>query len=293
MQNKILMGAKSKMSKYQALIIGAGGQGSEADQQGNGNSNKIISFAHAFREHPGFHIEGITDKSLIKADIARKAWDIKWWGHGENSYKMFFRENARNDKIDIAVVSTPDDTHYKILKQLAEYPLKLVICEKPICTDLQQAGEIVELYKAKGIALMVNYTRRFLPYYENLKRRYEDGEFGKLLHYEAFFNRGILHTGSHMVDFLTWFFDFELLDGLELNEINSDYRIWQVDLFFEKYHWREERIGFQDVWPYYDKTHWHVVSNAFEYLEGNEPLKCSGEDALKSLEICFELMEGK
>ena len=273
------------------MIIGAGGQGSEADRPGNGNSNKIISFAHAFREHPGFHIEGITDKNLIRADIARKAWDIKWWGYGENSYKMFFRESTRNDKIDIAVVSTPDNCHYEILKQLTEYPLKLVIAEKPLCNDLNQAREIVELYQQKNIPILVNYTRRFLPYYQDLKRRYEAGEFGKLLEAHTIFNRGFLHTCSHTIDFLHW------LAGDEGQryyfERETDYRIWQMDLFFEKYHWREERIGDQPVWEYYDKSHWHIIDNAYQFLEGREPLKCTGEDGLRALEICYELMEVK
>ena len=265
------------------MIIGAGGQGSEADQQGNGNSNKIISFAHAFREHPGFHIEGITDKSLIKADIARKAWDIKWWGHGENSYKMFFRENARNDKIDIAVVSTPDDTHYKILKQLAEYPLKLVIAEKPICDNLEQAREIVELYKAKGTPLCVNYTRRFLPYYEDLK------QYGKPLFATCTFNRGWIHTATHAIDF----FNMIRCENYKIKESKLNIRYWNIQVYYENFVFHERRVADQPVWDYYDKSHWYVVDNAYRFLEGREPLKCTGEDALRALEICYEMMEGK
>ena len=202
---------------------------------------------------------------------------------------------------NVAVVSTPDDCHYEILKELAEYSLKLVIAEKPICNNLQQAKEIVELYKAKSIPILVNYTRRFLPYYEDLKRRYEGGEFGELLSWNLDFNRGLLHSGSHMVDFIQWFFGYQLDgiieverdDAITNERIKTDYRIWQMQLFFEKHFWQEQRIGFQDVWPYYDKTHWHVVDNAYQFLEGKEELKCNGEQALRSLEICFELMEEK
>jgi hypothetical protein len=35
---------------------------------------------------------------------------------------------------------------------------------------------------------------------------------------------------------------------------------------------------------------WHVTENAHNFLEGREALKCTGEDSLRSLEICFELM---
>jgi hypothetical protein len=34
----------------------------------------------------------------------------------------------------------------------------------------------------------------------------------------------------------------------------------------------------------------YVAENAYNFLEGKEELKCTGEMALKSLEMCFELM---
>lgn len=222
----------------------------------------------------GFH-----DIDKEKAANAAIAWETDYW----SGYPI---------DADVIVIATPDKNHFEPLQKALSREPKLVIVEKPICDNLNQAREIVELYKAKGIPLMVNYTRRFLPYYEELKRKYKAGEFGRLVNYDALFNRDLLHTGSHLVDFLTWFSDFELPDGLFIKEVNVDYRVWQIQLLFEKHFWQEQRIGNQPVWPYYDKSHWHVVENAYNFLKGREPLKCTGEDALRSLEICFELMEG-
>ncbi|MFA6309771.1 MAG: Gfo/Idh/MocA family oxidoreductase [Clostridia bacterium] len=275
-------GQEGQKQKYNVLICGAGNQGALADAPGSGNEGKIISYGHALKGHPGFALVGFYDKNIKKANQAAGIWRTYWCDS----------LNSGLENVDIAVVSTPDSTHYEILKQLAEYPLKLVICEKPICSDLQQAREIVELYRQKNIPILVNYTRRFLPYYQELKRRYEAGEFGELISWNLKFNRGLLHTGSHMVDFLQWLIGYQL-EGLSEVRPEANYRIWQMDLFFEKYHWREERIGDMPVWPYYDKTHWHLVDNAYQFLEGREPLRCTAEDALRTLEICFELMEGK
>jgi predicted dehydrogenase len=267
---------------YNAIIVGAGKQGCLSDIPGGENANKIISFAHAFKEHPGFKWLAFYDEIEEKAYLAKEMWGGTWY---------ISLDEIKDHPVDIAVITTPDDSHYEILKQLAEYPLKLVICEKPICNDLQQAREIVELYKAKNIPLMVNYTRNFLPYYEELKQRYLSGEFGKLVWGKATFNRGVIHTGTHAISFLNWIepspehkHSFYCLEPFE------NYRIWQIDLYFEEYHWQEQRIGDDPVWPYYDKSHLHVVENAFNFLEGREPLKCSGEDALAALKICFELM---
>ena len=274
--------------KHSAIIIGCGGQGCMADAPGSENSEKIISFAHAFAEHEGFFIFGFIDKDKEKANDATKIWGGNIYSSIKNAFDVAKMEIY--GPIDVAVVTTPDDHHYEILKELTDYPLRLVICEKPICNDLEQAREIVALYRAKGIPLMVNYTRNYLPYYENLKQRYESGEFGKIVSANVVFNRGWEHTATHAISFLEWFFNSQY-NG-KIMECETDYRIWQIDLYFEKYHWREERIGDMPVWDYCDKQTWYVVDNAYNFLEGKEPLKCTGEDGLNALEICYELMEG-
>jgi len=267
------------MNKYKTIIIGLGGQGCLADGLGSGNEDKIISFANAIIKHDGFELVGGCDIDQDKRNNAERYWGMKTFNSFIDCDKHF----------DVAVVATSDNCHFEILKQLVDYRPKLILCEKPICTDLKQAREIVELYKAKEIPILVNYTRNFLPYYEDLKQRYNSGEFGKIVSANVVFNRGWKHTATHAISFLEWFFDGQY-NG-KIMECETDYRIWQMDLFFEKYHWREERIGDMPVWDYYDKSHWHVVNNAFQFLEGKEELKCTGEQALRSLEICFELME--
>ena len=214
---------------------------------------------------------------MKKAAEASLAWKTDYWGTW-----------AGLREADIAVVATPDSTHYDILKQLAEYPLKLILCEKPLCANLEQAREIVKLYKQKNIPLMVNHTRNFLPYYQEFKKRYKDGEFGKIISANVVFNRGWEHTATHAISFLEWFFEGQY-NG-KIIECKTDYRIWQIDLYFEKRHWREERIGDMPVWSYYDDAMLHVVENAFEFLEGKKALKCSGKDGLRALEICYKLL---
>lgn len=272
------------MNKYNVLIIGAGGQGSEADQPGSGNEHKIISYAHAFKEHPGFETITFYDKDKLKSKAAAEIWDC-YYSECDIDYI------CKYGNIDIAIISTPDETHYEILKQIIDCPLKLVICEKPICADLQQAKGIIELYKEKNIPLMVNYTRRFLPYYQELKKFYDMGLFGEVKNCTLNFNRGWEHTATHGIDLFNWFFGDKIKTDIRYCG-HDNYRVWSISMEFEKYFWHEERIYNQKVWDYYNFSHWYIAENAFNYLEGEEPLRCTGEDALKALEICYELMEG-
>jgi predicted dehydrogenase len=277
------------MNKYNVLIIGAGNQGALADAPGTGNEEKIISFAHALKEFGAnilfYDLNIDNDDEYSAAKKAARIWGGLW------SDKLLIHYDHMT--IDIVIIATPDNTHYDYLKLFANigHNPKLVICEKPLCTDLQQAREIVQLYKKKNIPLMVDYTRNFIPYYEDLKRKYQAGEFGEIVSSNVVFNRGWIHTATHAISFLEWLFDGQY-NG-KIMKCETDYRIWQIDLYFEKYHWREERIGDEPVWFYYDDAMMHVISNAFEFLEGKEPIKCTGEDALKALEKCYELLGEK
>jgi predicted dehydrogenase len=262
---------------FNVLIIGCGRQGALSDIPGSENSEKIISFAHAFKEHPGFKLLGFCDIDKEKAVEAAITWKTDYW----SGYPI---------DADVIVIATSDESHYEPLLKALDRKPQLVICEKPLTTDLQQAREIVALYEAKGIPLMCNYTRRFIPELQELKRRYDAGEFGKIVSANIVFNRGWEHTATHAIDLCEWLFNGQY-NG-KIMECETDYRIWQIDLFFEKHHWREERIGDMPVPAYFDKHMAYVAENAFGFLEGREPLRCTGEDALKSLEICYELIGG-
>ena len=253
--------------------MGCGAQGAGVGQEKN--PDKIINFAHALSEHDGFGFVVLYDKDYKKAKNAAEKWNFEW----TKGYMYPLQMDI--DIIDIAIVTTPDNEHYKILKRLAGTRVKLVICEKPICEDLQQARKIVELYKAKEIPLMVNYTRRFLPYYDFLKL--ENPLTGICR-----FNRGWIHSASHAIDF----FNMIGCKNYEMFESQSDERVWDIRVAYRNFVFTEIRNGDEPVWDYYDKSHMHIINNAYEFLEGREEIKCTGEMALAALEKCYELMEG-
>jgi predicted dehydrogenase len=137
------------MKKYNVLIIS-----SMTDAFGDVNFNKIVSFVHAFTKHPGFDEIVFYDEDKARAAAFARMWkDAKW----TNNYKYYMIDYL----IDVVIVATSDNIHYKILKEIAMYPwgsfsrIKLLMVEKPITTDLSHTYEIVSLYKAKGIPLMV------------------------------------------------------------------------------------------------------------------------------------------
>ena len=154
---------------------------------------------------------------------------------------------------------------------------------------MADAKEIIDLCEHYNVPILVDYTRRFIPELIDLKKRYDSGEFGSFMHGITAFNRGTTHTLSHAIDFLN-FLEINPLRNNNFFEFDNvkDYRIWSIDLFFEKFHWSERRIGDMPVPDCYDHHTRYVVDNAYNFLEGKEELRCTAEDGLRALEI----MEG-
>jgi predicted dehydrogenase len=270
---------------YSVLICGCGQKGCLSDAPSTANTKKFLSYAHAVKEHPGFELLGFVDKDGEKGIKAIELWT------GANycciNHAMEF------DRIDIAIISTPDETHYDILKQLADYSLKLVICEKPLCTNLQQALEIVELYRQKNIPILVDYTRRFIPEYQQMKAEIDAGKAGKFLKGYCYYNRGTLHTLSHFMDLALWFNGN--IDNIIIQEVPTEYRwVFQWGIFYENEFYSDHAVNFvknQNVSSIYDNHLIYVINNAWNYLQGKEQLRCNEEDGLKALEECIKFGE--
>ena len=67
-----------------------------------------------------------------KIGMAAKKWDTKAYDYkSEETYTLF-------DKTDIIIIATPTNTHYRISNLLIKHKPKLVICEKPFCSNIKE-----------------------------------------------------------------------------------------------------------------------------------------------------------
>lgn len=196
--------------KYSALIVGAGRIGSDFDTP---EAKKILTHAHAYRACGRTDIVGFVDADFSAAKKAVK----RWGGRAFTTLEEAFREYD----VDIVSVSSPDETHYDVLLQLASFAPKAVICEKPVTTDVNHTEEINQLYQQKNIALQVNYSRRFDPSVEQIQDALKNNQYGAILGAYGIYTKGLLHNGSHMVDLARFLFG-EALDSRALSS-RADY----------------------------------------------------------------------
>ena len=248
------------MKMYSVLIIGAGKIGAFFDTPQSGH---ILTHAHAFTAHPGFHLAGFVDADMQQAQHAAAVWG----GEAFSTLSDAFSRHA----VDVVVIAAPDKFHYSILKELAAYLPQLVFAEKPLTSTVAQADEIIGLYRNKGIRLAVNYSRRFVPEIAALRAEITGGACGNYLTGAGYYGKGTLHNGSHLIDLVrflvgevkvtravshvTDFYDTDpscsailTLDDDTLFHMQAVdcrcYTIFELDLLFEKRRIRITDAGF-------------------------------------------------
>lgn len=174
------------------LVIGAGSIGALKDSKYDSPETKeVLTHAHAYYNDPEIELEGIVDSDLGKAHQA----GIKW-GCTRSQYLISYKM----DKIDIVSVCTPTSTHHKILKDCIELKPKVVIAEKPFCSNAKEAEEIVELYEKSNINLIINYPRRYVPEIQALSFALNNGDYGNIYSATFHYTRGLRHEMSHGID---------------------------------------------------------------------------------------------
>lgn len=180
---------------YKALIIGCGSIGALKDNQYDSPSHpsQILTHAHAYYEHPDIELVGVVDSDLGKTKQAGLKWNCP-------AYHGF----GYNFKADIISVCTPTETHYDILKQILNIKPKLVIAEKPFCSNLQEAEKITKLYEKANIPILINYTRRFDLIGSRILNKIKNGEYGEIYHARCLYGRGLLRDGCHGIDIFNW-----------------------------------------------------------------------------------------
>ncbi len=247
--------------KFNCLIIGAGNIGGLYD---NPDSEEILTHAHAYKKHQNCNLIGFVDSDVKKSQELSKAWGVESFNSLSEAFK---------NSIDIVSVATSDESHYEIIKDiLLNYSIKLIFAEKPLCTNIEQAQELIELSKEKNIPILLNYTRRFVPELQELQEDISNNHFGQFLSGTGYYGKGILHNGSHMIDLLRFllgdiknfncfdkvydFYDDDPSISARINLKNSksftlnaidcrNFTIFEADFIFEKARIRILDSGFE------------------------------------------------
>ena len=155
------------------VIIGAGG---------------IVNDAHlpAYRLAE-FPVAGIFDVNRDRAEMLAAKWGLKVFSS--------LAEAAVSDAVfDLA---TPPAAHFDLLSALPEDAIVLI--QKPMGRDLDEASRILKLARARKLTAAVNFQLRFAPMMLALQDALDRGLLGRLIDVEIHLN---ILTPWHLFPFL-------------------------------------------------------------------------------------------
>ena len=94
--------------------------------------------------------------------------------------EMAEKEALREDKIHFVCITTPNAAHYDAAKAFLLQNIH-VVCEKPLCFEIEQALELEKLAKERNLLFGVTYSYSGNPMVKFAKERIEQGELGKII----------------------------------------------------------------------------------------------------------------
>lgn len=137
-----------------------------------------------------------------------------------------YQEALASQRFDLAVIATPNDSHFGIFRDLLEKGVSVFI-EKPFVTSSSEAWEALKLTeKNRSAKVMVGNCLRFVPIFEKAREILNEKKLGRILHFEAkMFSSDVeaaqsgwrfdksakgggvlLDLGSHLIDLTRYFF---------------------------------------------------------------------------------------
>ena len=123
-----------------------------------------------YSEIPGVKITSVVE--MLEKAIELPYKDIK--------YFVDYKEMIKKKKPDLVSICVPTLFHYEIAKYCLENKIN-VLLEKPICLDIKESKELLEIAKKNNVKFWVGHIERFNPSLLKVKEMVKNGELGKII----------------------------------------------------------------------------------------------------------------
>ncbi|MEM7308577.1 MAG: NAD-dependent epimerase/dehydratase family protein [Planctomycetota bacterium] len=124
-------------------------------------------------ETPGVEVVAVCDAALDRAQAVAKRRGIP---HAVASIP-----ELREHGVEVAHLLVPPDLHARLTRELLENGIGAFV-EKPLALESEDARELAELAKERGVPLGVNHNAVFAPAFADLLKRVREGEIGQVEH---------------------------------------------------------------------------------------------------------------
>lgn len=180
---------------YKVLIIGCGNMAGGYDLL-QPEDALPLGHAKAFAKHGGFAVTACVDPDAAKRVAFQQRWQVP------TGFASVQEVAAAEGQFDVISICSPTHAHAADIQLALALKPKLIFCEKPVTSQLQDSQRAVQACADQKVLLAVNYSRRWSPQVTQLKTELAEGRWGAVRSVSAVYNKGILNNGSHMIDLL-------------------------------------------------------------------------------------------
>ncbi len=189
-----------------AALIGLGNIAWKYDIGNNLKDSFARSQAGAFLRHSGLRLVG----GFSPAQKDREEFQ-KWSGCPAFSCLDSMLDQTRPELVGIC---SPAQNHFDNFMTALSADARIIWLEKPPATNTEELRTMMAVAKKHGATVGVNYFRRTLPVYQELKHLLQEERLGKCQLIHILYSPGLARNGCHLLDqlfFLTGANDYELL----------------------------------------------------------------------------------
>ncbi len=121
---------------------------------------------------------------------------------------MAVKEGQRDDGIDFVTITAPNNVHFQTAKAFLMNGIH-VLCEKPLCFEVDEAEELKKLAEEKGLLFCVNYSYSGNDMVKEARELILSGKIGKVINVNAEYLQEYLvddigDTEDKMVKLSSW-----------------------------------------------------------------------------------------
>jgi len=154
-----------------------------------------ITHAKAIMRHPDFQFIGAFDTDTAKRRKFQSKYQTKAF---ENLEEGLIATNP-----DFVIVAVPTEIHLETIRKVLEVTTpRIILCEKPLAYNSEDAAEIVFITKNRGVQLFVNYFRNSDSLIFRIKSSIQEGKYTLPFEATCRYSKGLLHTGTHFLNLL-------------------------------------------------------------------------------------------
>lgn len=147
----------------------------------------------AVRQTEGARLAAAVDPDAARRDAAREHWQ------DETARFVATADELSDTNIDAVVICTPVAARQEVFDAALKLQPEIVIVEKPLAGTLEAAQRMIAAAEQAGVALYVNFHRRFDPRHRTLRQEATAQPAARII---VTYNNGMHNYASHAVDLL-------------------------------------------------------------------------------------------